>query len=60
MGRNVSLSSSASANTARSDRTPLQLAAMVVGAVFLLVGILGYIPGITTCYSDMSLPGTIR
>ncbi|WP_422934824.1 DUF4383 domain-containing protein [Sinomonas sp. P47F7] len=30
-----------------SHRTPIQLAAMVVGAVFLLVGILGFIPGIT-------------
>lgn len=28
--------------------TPVQVAAFVVGAVFLLVGILGFIPGITT------------
>ncbi len=28
-------------------RSPIQLAALVVGAVFLLVGILGFIPGIT-------------
>jgi hypothetical protein len=27
---------------------------MAVGAVFLLVGVLGFIPGITTNYSDMS------
>jgi len=32
-------------------------AAMVVGAVFLLVGILGFIPGITTDYSQMSFAG---
>ena len=30
-----------------THRTPVQLAAMVVGAVFLLVGILGFSPGIT-------------
>lgn len=29
-------------------RTPIQLVATVVGAVFLLVGVLGFIPGITT------------
>ena len=29
-------------------RTAVQLAATVVGAVFLLVGVLGFIPGITT------------
>ncbi|NUP75077.1 MAG: DUF4383 domain-containing protein [Sinomonas sp.] len=30
-----------------SHRTPVQLAATAVGAVFLLVGILGFVPGIT-------------
>ncbi|MDP9436276.1 MAG: DUF4383 domain-containing protein [Actinomycetota bacterium] len=30
------------------SRTPVQLAALVVGATFLLVGILGFVPGITT------------
>ena len=34
--------------TAMGDRSLLQTAAMVVGAVFLLVGILGFIPGITS------------
>lgn len=34
--------------------TPIQLASGVVGAVFLLVGILGFIPGITTNYSEMT------
>ncbi|WP_409470753.1 DUF4383 domain-containing protein [Streptomyces sp. HC307] len=33
--------------------TPVQQAAGLVGAVFLLVGILGFIPGITTSYSAM-------
>jgi hypothetical protein len=31
-----------------AERTPLQTVAMLVGIVFLLVGILGFIPGITT------------
>jgi len=30
---------------------------MVVGAVFLLVGILGFIPGITTDYDTMAFAG---
>ncbi|MBC9731385.1 DUF4383 domain-containing protein [Streptomyces sp. TRM68367] len=33
--------------------TPVQQAAMLVGIVFLLVGVLGFIPGITTSYSAM-------
>ncbi len=40
-----------------TNRTPLQLAALAVGAVFLLVGILGFIPGITTNYGDMTFVG---
>ena len=38
-------------------RTPIQLAALVVGAVFLLVGILGFIPGITTDYDMLTFAG---
>jgi hypothetical protein len=34
--------------------TALQKAALAVGAVFLLVGILGFIPGVTTGYDTMS------
>ncbi|GAA3925575.1 DUF4383 domain-containing protein [Streptomyces gulbargensis] len=34
-------------------RTPVQQAALLVGAVFLLVGILGFIPGITTNYDTL-------
>ena len=37
--------------------TWLPTAAMVVGAVFLLVGVLGFIPGITTNYGDMTFAG---
>ncbi|MEO3757844.1 DUF4383 domain-containing protein [Mycobacterium sp. B14F4] len=37
--------------------TALQKAALAVGAVFLLVGILGFIPGITTDYGTMKFAG---
>jgi hypothetical protein len=37
--------------------TRLQTAAALIGVVFLLVGVLGFIPGITTHYSDMSFAG---
>ena len=40
-----------------SDRTPVQSVAALVGAVFVLVGILGFIPGITTHYGDLSFAG---
>jgi Domain of unknown function (DUF4383)/Short repeat of unknown function (DUF308) len=33
-------------------RARVQQAALAVGAVFLLVGVLGFVPGITTKYSD--------
>jgi len=39
------------------DRTPVQSLAALVGLVFLLVGILGFIPGITTHYSDLAFAG---
>jgi hypothetical protein len=35
----------------------VRTAAMAVGAVFLLVGILGFVPGITTHYSSLSFAG---
>jgi hypothetical protein len=35
-------------------RTPLQAAAIAVGGTFLAVGILGFIPGITTDYDTMT------
>ena len=38
-------------------RTTIQTWAMVVGAVFLAVGILGFIPGITTNYGDVEFAG---
>ncbi len=39
------------------DRSPVQVAALIVGVTFLAVGILGFIPGITTNYGDMSFAG---
>jgi hypothetical protein len=41
----------------RTARSPMQLAALAVGAVFLLVGVLGFVPGITTDYNDLSFAG---
>jgi hypothetical protein len=38
-------------------RTPLQKAALVTGAVFLLVGIAGFIPGVTTDYDTLLFAG---
>ncbi|MDF3312756.1 DUF4383 domain-containing protein [Rhodococcus sp. T2V] len=40
-----------------TTRSPLQLAALIVGAVFLLVGVLGFIPGITTDYDMLTFAG---
>ena len=39
------------------DRTPVQSLAALVGVVFVLVGILGFVPGITTHYGDLSFAG---
>ncbi|MFI7439078.1 DUF4383 domain-containing protein [Nonomuraea indica] len=41
----------------RSFRTPVQVAAAVVGAVFLLVGVLGFVPGITAGQESMRFAG---
>ncbi|WP_290051777.1 DUF4383 domain-containing protein [Amycolatopsis solani] len=43
--------------TRTTTRTPAQLAATVVAAVFLLVGVLGFVPGITTNYDQLSFAG---
>jgi uncharacterized protein DUF4383 len=42
---------------ANTSRDLLRTAAAVVGAVFLLVGILGFVPGITSSYSDLTFAG---
>lgn len=38
-------------------RLPVQHASLIVGVVFLLVGIAGFIPGITTDYDSMQFIG---
>jgi hypothetical protein len=45
--------------TTASDRTysPVQIGAGVVGATFLLVGIAGFIPGLTSHFSDLTFAG---
>jgi hypothetical protein len=41
----------------RSERTAAQNAALAVGIVFLLVGIAGFIPGVTENFDDMTFAG---
>jgi hypothetical protein len=43
--------------TSSMTGTPLQTAAAVVGATFLLVGILGFVPGVTSNYDAMTFAG---
>ena len=45
------------AGTTTTHRTPLQVASAVVGATFLLVGIAGFIPGITQDLDQMEWIG---
>ncbi|MFJ7213489.1 DUF4383 domain-containing protein [Amycolatopsis sp. NPDC098790] len=42
---------------ATATRTPAQLTAAVVAVVFLLVGIAGFIPGLTTDFDQLSFAG---
>ncbi len=39
------------------DRTSVETPALLVALTFVLVGVLGFIPGITTHYGDMSFAG---
>ncbi|MDQ0379443.1 DUF4383 domain-containing protein [Amycolatopsis thermophila] len=43
--------------TAATTRRPVQPAAALVAVVFLLVGVLGFIPGITSHYDDLTFAG---
>ena len=47
----------ATTRTSSMTATQLQKAAAAVGAVFLLVGILGFVPGITSNYGSMTFAG---
>lgn len=40
-----------------TDRSPIQLATLVVGVTFLLVGVLGFVPGITSDYDTIQFAG---
>ena len=44
-------------STSTTKGSPVQAAAVLVGAVFLLVGVLGFIPGITTGYDSLEAAG---
>ncbi|WCI09220.1 DUF4383 domain-containing protein [Arthrobacter sp. OVS8] len=46
-----------STNHTPATKIALQRASQAVGAVFLLVGILGFIPGITTNYESLGMAG---
>lgn len=39
------------------SREPVRIAALVVGIVFLVVGVMGFIPGLTTNYDQMQFAG---
>ena len=39
------------------ERTPVQSVAALVSVVFVVIGILGFVPGITTHYGDLSFAG---
>ena len=51
------MSASDRTETRGTGRTNVQKAALAVGIVFLLVGILGFIPGITTNYDQLAGAG---
>ena len=40
-----------------TTRTPAQLAALIFGVVFLLVGVLGFVPGLTSGVDSMGVAG---
>lgn len=44
-------------NRTAGTKTTLQRASQAVGAVFLLVGILGFIPGVTSNYESLGIAG---
>lgn len=50
-------SSSPVSGTHAARRAPIRTATLLVGVVFLLVGVLGFIPGVTTHYDQMDLAG---
>jgi hypothetical protein len=53
----ASVRGSAAAGGGRTGTALVQQVATVVAATFLLVGVLGFVPGITTHYGDMGAAG---
>jgi hypothetical protein len=51
------MSSTQPTRPAATHRHPVQIVSCALGAVFLLVGILGFIPGITTNYDQLMVGG---
>lgn len=49
--------SSAHGTSATGGRAPVQVVTMFVALVFLLVGLLGFVPGITSDYDSMTFAG---
>lgn len=50
----------ASAHTdprAHTARTAVQKAALVIGVVFLVIGVLGFVPGVTSTYDSFGAAG---
>ncbi len=48
---------STSQHSRTTQRTAVQKAALAVGAVFLLVGLLGFVPGITSNFDQLAFAG---
>ncbi len=54
----MSVPASSSARDSAHSASPLRTAARLVGIVFLLVGLLGFVPGITSDYGSLGAAGT--
>jgi hypothetical protein len=57
LGRKHMSNRMANPTTTTGARSLLRTSALAVGVVFLLVGVLGFIPGVTTNYDDMTFAG---
>lgn len=53
----MSLPTESDTRTTSTQRTPVQIATLVVGVVFLLVGVAGFIPGLTQNLGDLQFAG---
>lgn len=55
--KGIAMTTSHAHATAPSTRSAVQIVAAIFGAVFLLVGILGFVPGITQNYETLMFAG---